>query len=87
MCITLHVVRFSEDRHINAVNIGYIPILKALIPFQTGTGQNPPPAKTPLRQKKPSGQNPPDAKIPLWPKPPSDKKPPPAKKKHPPPLQ
>ena len=47
------------------------------------TGQKPPPAKTPLLQKKQqlSGQNSPPAKISLWPKPPSDKKPPPAKKK------
>ena len=47
--------------------------------FHIGTGQNPPPAKTPLLQKSPSGQNPPQTKIPLWPKPPSDKTPPPAK--------
>ena len=44
-----------------------------------GTGQNPPPDKTPLRTKPPSSQNPPPAKTPLWPKPPSGQNPPLAK--------
>ena len=60
-----------------------------------GTGQNPPPDKTPLRPKPPSGKKktlwpiPPSCKNPPLAKTPSDKKPPPVKIKHlvnPPPL-
>ena len=50
-----------------------VVILRKIVSM--GTGQNPPPDKTPLGPNPPSGQNPPLAKTPLRPKPPSCKNP------------